>query len=560
MEELLTINKAVYQLIQDFESGNIAVPEIQRDVVWKPDDIKGLIDSISQDFPCGSLILWQPREKDKSYIRSIMRPERLEQIRRSHGELPHYFLIDGQQRVTALASIMLDRGKLRELLAEMEEELPFIFVNLKRDFPHDTVASTEAAGYKYPWVLFNDLFAAGKHIKGVSPEDTERLNQYAMKIRNYQFPIQIVKERKYVDVAEIFTRVNSAGTQLTGAEIHLAEIVPHWSGITRKFRDYRTQCMRMYYDIDLSFLMRAITAIECKVPRVKELVKRVRNKKLGHKRLDNHWKKAKSATDRLIRTLQRDLQLDKSKFFTSKNALVPLVYYLACDSGKRPAVRDVQRFFLLSQLSEHYGGAADTALSKDFRILAGRNTVRQGLSDLVEAVDHEARQSYRGLKIRPDHVYGVSSKNVLLLLMYVLMRRRGATDWDSGTGTTAKIKRLDEIGPEEMQLHHIFPFNFVHKNKAALKPYVDDGWTDAEIRAEINDITNLTFLHQETNASIGDKPPWQYLPSFTDREMRKAHFIPDDPDLWKPENFQKFLNERQELLAKGMTSLLKSIS
>jgi hypothetical protein len=88
---------------------------------------------------------------------------------------------------------------------------------------------------------------------------------------------------------------------------------------------------------------------------------------------------------------------------------------------------------------------------------------------------------------------------------------------------------------------------------------VDDEWTDAEIRAEINDITNLTFLHKDTNASIGDKPPSQYLPSCTDREMRKAHFIPEGPDLWRPENFKDFLNERRKLLAKGMTSLLKSI-
>jgi uncharacterized protein with ParB-like and HNH nuclease domain len=69
-ENLISTNKSVAQLIQSFESGDIAVPEIQRDVVWKPDQIKQLIDSITHGFPCGSLILWEPREKDKSLVRA----------------------------------------------------------------------------------------------------------------------------------------------------------------------------------------------------------------------------------------------------------------------------------------------------------------------------------------------------------------------------------------------------------------------------------------------------------------------------------------------------------
>jgi hypothetical protein len=79
--------------------------------------------------------------------------------------------------------------------------------------------------------------------------------------------------------------------------------------------------------------MRAITVIECKVPRIKELARRVHKDKLTLTRahLNKTWKRARGATDTLVKILQRDLLLDKSKFFTSKSALVPLVYYLAED-------------------------------------------------------------------------------------------------------------------------------------------------------------------------------------------------------------------------------------
>jgi len=57
MENLIPTLKSVSELIDDFESGNIAIPEIQRDVVWDADDIKALMDSIGRGYPCGSLIL-----------------------------------------------------------------------------------------------------------------------------------------------------------------------------------------------------------------------------------------------------------------------------------------------------------------------------------------------------------------------------------------------------------------------------------------------------------------------------------------------------------------------
>jgi hypothetical protein len=116
--------------------------------------------------------------------------------------------------------------------------------------------------------------------------------------------------------------VNSLGTQLTGAEIHLAKIVPHWKGITRKFRDYRYELGHKDYDLDLTFLMRAITVIECGVPQIKKLAEKVSRRDLTKSHLDSTWKRAKKATDTIIRILHQKMGLDKTKYFTSKNVLV----------------------------------------------------------------------------------------------------------------------------------------------------------------------------------------------------------------------------------------------
>src|SRR5437773_1599556 len=98
--------------MESFQDGQIAVPEIQRDIVWDSDQVKDLISSIYDDYPCGSLILWEPRLRDDKLMREIIRPERLEYF---NDSLPKYFLVDGQQRVTALASVMLEHGFLKKL-------------------------------------------------------------------------------------------------------------------------------------------------------------------------------------------------------------------------------------------------------------------------------------------------------------------------------------------------------------------------------------------------------------------------------------------------------------
>jgi len=555
VENLLSTLKSVSEVIDDFQRGNIAIPEIQRDVVWDADQIKNLIDSITRGYPCGALIFWEPRERDKQLVKSMIRPERLKLY---DGRLPRYFLLDGQQRVTALASVILKRERLREILIEIEEEMPYVFVNLKPK-EKELEATFDPAGYSFPWVLFNELFDGSFHNKldlsQLPHEKIEAIQLYIQRLRDYQFPVQIISGRDYATVGEIFTRVNSAGTQLTGAEIHLARIVPHWKGITREFRQYRNELARRNYDLDLTFLMRSITAVECNVPQIKKLADKISKDRPSRQYLNKTWRKARGAIDRMIRILQRGLSLDKSKFFTSKNTLVPLVYCLANVDGDQRLERNVLRFFLLSQLSEHYGAAAETALRKDFRRLVDWSaTAENGLKLLVEYVSIEAQEKYPKLRVEHKHVSGVPSKNVLVLLMYVLMRRNEATDWGAGKRPT-----LDEIEPRQIQLHHIYPFDYMNKNELARQPFTDRGYSAVEFRSEINDIANLTFLSQQKNAEISDTPPSQYLLNETTKEMRRAHFIPEDEELWKAENFASFLYHRRCMLAKAMTRLIKGL-
>jgi len=109
-----------------------------------------------------------------------------------------------------------------------------------------------------------------------------------------------------------------------------------------------------------------------------------------------------------------------------------------------------------------------------------------------------------------------------------------------------------------MQIHHIFPFNFMVNDKDALEYAERSELKPNQYRREINDIANIT-LSKTTNVQIGDLPPWQYLPQETSQGMRRAHFIPEDQSSWHPSRFGDFLNARRKLIASAATRLLKSL-
>jgi len=553
---LPTLQYSVNDLVEQFTDGSLATPEIQRDVVWKPDQVKELILSVFRGYPCGSLIFWEPREKDSNLVRAMIRPERLEDMYKD--QLPRYFLLDGQQRITALASVFLPRQKLKEILAEVEEDLPYIFCNLKR-FPEDMEATTDPTGYPPFWhplqeVMTADIIQREEIRRGLGENRIKKIQADIIGLRTYPFPVQIIHGKTYKEVAEIFALVNSQGTPLTGAEIHLARLVPRWNGVTKVFRDYRRELKTRNYDLDLSFLMRSITSVECGSAQIAKLTQKVDSEELTKRHLKKSWQQAQRAINKVIATLTAKLELDRSGYFPSKNVLIPLVYYIAKEKSRTQATKQMLRFFLNSQLSERYGSGAEGVFRKDFRILTEDDTPRRNLEELTKGVIADARQYYRGLKIKPADVSGPPTKNVILMIMYILMCRQQATDWGEGRGVS-----LNEIEPSKMQIHHIFPFNLMVKDKGGLAYADQKGLKPSQYRAEINDIANMTFLSQATNVRIGDLSPHEYLSQETLKAMRRAHYIPEDKTLWYPSRFGDFLEARRQLIAKAATRLLKQL-
>ena len=132
------------------------------------------------------------------------------------------------------------------------------------------------------------------------------------------------------------------------------------------------------------------------------------------------------------------------------------------------------------------------------------------------------------------------------------MRRQGAADVIDDRIT------LDQISPKEMHIHHIFPWDFMMKDKKALRICEKIGYSRGSYRAIVNDLANLTFLRQSTNSSIGKQDPAEYLAAVPEG-TRREHLIPGNQALWAPDRYEDFLDTRRRLISEAINSFLKDL-
>ena len=90
-----TTTRPLRDLVREFNTGAILLPQFQRDYVWRPNKIRNLLDSLLNGFPIGGFYIWRPT--------SGVRDAKLKSIgmQRYSADFTGY-LIDGQQRLTSL--------------------------------------------------------------------------------------------------------------------------------------------------------------------------------------------------------------------------------------------------------------------------------------------------------------------------------------------------------------------------------------------------------------------------------------------------------------------------
>jgi hypothetical protein len=552
---LTRTTKTVQELTDMYARGDIAIPEIQRDFVWDARRIKLLLDSIQNDYPSGAIILWEPKLA-RSEFEMLVRPERLHLYK--DRPLPSYLLLDGQQRLTALCSVILPASQVLSSLGE-EIDLPQLFFNLKK--PHQIEVRRDLTPLSNE-VLLNRLLSVetedsglaslqGEFVsrKDITAEHWNALNKFRDKILRYTYPVQILEGHDYTTVAEIFKRVNSQGKILVTAELELASIVPHWRGFTKYLRTFIKEMRSEGFNADLPFCMKCLAFIATDWPAIDYFRKQVANEEYSQRQLERYWNLTKRSI-RELHALLRKHKIDRTELITTRNALVPIVYAIAQDKKNRISDELFIKWLIYCMDGGHYTQQTEGVLKRDSYLLTGYlPNIDTGFAKLYRQM---IKKDLKSIVFDKTDFEGISSKNPAMLFIYLCLRHYGATDFGG-----KNVAPIEEVA--KYQIHHIFPIEFMLADEEAEKYQKRNGLGRGEFKMQINDVANLTFVSVAANQEIKKRPPYDYLPKMTTTENLEAHCIPTNPELWKPENFDEFCNERRRLLAKAMNSYLKSL-
>lgn len=127
IEKFEITNLKIGYIVDKIDNNEIALPDLQRPFVWNTTKVRDLFDSLYKGLPIGVIILWE-----------INKPIDYTKINfNDFKSTPNLLIIDGQQRLTSLYSIIKDKEivskntKRIKLKSDLDlEEVSDIFIRI----------------------------------------------------------------------------------------------------------------------------------------------------------------------------------------------------------------------------------------------------------------------------------------------------------------------------------------------------------------------------------------------------------------------------------------------
>src|SRR3954452_15670838 len=229
----------VSRLIDEIETGEIGLPDIQRPFVWNATKVRNLFDSMYQGFPVGYLLFWS--NAGVSGARQIGTGKK--------QSAPRLLIVDGQQRLTSQYAVIRGVPVLTEDYRQVR--LRIAFRPLDGQF-----AVTDAAIERDPEFLpdISTIWATGarrqvvrgfferlKASRDFDRDEEDRLDDgidRLFDLHNYPFrAMELSATVNEEQVAEVFVRINSEGVKLNQDDFILTLMSVFWEDGRRALED-----------------------------------------------------------------------------------------------------------------------------------------------------------------------------------------------------------------------------------------------------------------------------------------------------------------------------------
>ena len=573
-------------------SEEISIPEIQPPFVWKPKNVRDLIDSLYNGYPIGYLIIWQNPNV------------RLKDGRVAGGTK---ILIDGQQRVTALMTALTGRSILTE---NYDSKIYKIAFNpLAEDAEERFAVQTPAHVKSKNWIPdisvvfkpdFNAFNFINEYIQDNPEASTDVINdaiQKLLDIRTRQVgTIILISNIDINEVTEIFVRINSQGKRLNEADFAMSKIAADakYSGnILRKAIDYfcHLAVAPNFYEkiskIDHEFMKSEFSSALKWLKDYKEtiynpdyndmlrvcLMHKFNRGKLGDlvSLLSGRNFETKTYEESITENSFNELKLGIKNFINEYNFTNFVLTIKSCgfisdkllnskmtldfaytlylllnnskDIEKTEIKKLVQKWFVLSTLTSRYTGSPESQMDKDLR-----NIETKGFKTFLKEVE-EADLSDTFWSVGLVQNLETSSINSPYFNTYI-----AAQIWNAEQSLFSSTTKISDLVSVTGDIHHIFPKEYLKQN----------GYDD---KSKYNQVANYVYLDTGVNISIGKCAPCEYFTKaleqckngqccigtiLNEEDLRnnlKTNCIPESIFSMKACDYYEFLLERRKMMA-----------
>jgi len=202
----LTVRKLVGRVVE----GAIRVPEFQRPLRWERSDVIKLFDSILKGYPVGSLLFWK-RSFEPGEV--MVGSARFEAPAVQDG----WFIIDGQQRTTALAAALSDLSQAGDRRWGLR------FDPISGQFIEAEGAGVDASRH-VPLSALGDLRRLGHWLRdcGLSEGEQSHVESVQQRILDYELPAYLLETEDVDALRGVFARMNSTGVRMRADEVFQA--------------------------------------------------------------------------------------------------------------------------------------------------------------------------------------------------------------------------------------------------------------------------------------------------------------------------------------------------
>ena len=525
------------QLLQKVESGDLALPHIQRAFVWEPERVSKFMDSLMKDYPIQPFMFWKTKAKVKvrrfqGIIDDDVELSSLyDDTRSSRDDVIKELVLDGQQRIQSLYAVFAGGFKLDSTAqiawfnaahdGVVDGQDRFCFsVNCPGSDDEVGVApavcwlevrkltaipDTEVEDYIDAfWESISSYYRENSKVAHAIPDEKlvkrnlRRLDDLLRK-KQYNYILldgTVSKLFTLKTIIEIFVRVNSGAVKLEPSELMFATLKGGWPEAEEELDEVRALLnekgtVKLSFDMDV--VLRCLSLAYDNTCIVNE---------------DNfqdlaamqswaaNWAKAEESFNVLNDLIAQELQLYGEKMVPGYSAFLPIFSYVY-ERLKRDSTgltldekRDIFVFYYTAQLLGWFSSQTDSKVNKlnsTIRAAKGR------AFPLVEIRKVFSEEIKRPVDVLMKDLNTKSRRSIVLNLAYVVANS------SSPFKVASKSNKPDA--------DHIYPKKLLRTIFASEAPEMPE----KAILDEINHIGNFRLIGATENRKRKDTPPDLYF-------------------------------------------------